>query len=167
MNVPAQFWQWDFILALNSRFTGNSDNCTPTKTLFSLIIPKDVCPELCPETAEQEMLANSKCHQKGPVLSHYENTTQEDLYFSFFLLIITCNSYYKTNVGFPLDSIWVENTFLSCKAGNALLTQNLAILFRYSAQTITPPHPQMHQVHSRYACKAWFLCSFCHQLLIL
>lgn len=90
------------------------------------------------------------------------------LIFSFFFsLIITCNSYYKTKVSFPFDSVWVENTFLSCKVGNALLIQNLAILFRYSAQTITPPHPQMHQVHSRYACKAWFLCSFCLQLLIL
>lgn len=81
------------------------------------------------KTAEQEILASSKYHQKGPIFSHYENTTQEDLYF----LIITCNSYYKTKAGFAFDSVWIENAVLSCKVGNALLTQNLAIQFRYSA----------------------------------
>ena len=91
------------------------------------------------KTVEQEILFSNKYHQKGPILSHYENTTQEDCYF----LIITCNSYYKTKVGFAFDSVWVENVVLSCKAGNALLTQKLAIQFRYPAQPTTPPHPQM------------------------
>lgn len=111
--------------------------------------------------AEQEIPASNKYHQKGPIFSHYENTTQDDFYF----LIITCNSYYKTKVGFAFDSVWVENAVLSCEAGNALLTQKLAIRFRYSTQPTTPPHPQMPQVRSRYVLNACLPCSLSLQLL--
>lgn len=78
------------------------------------------------QTAEQEeILTNKNYHKSRPIFSPYENTTEQDLHF----LIITCNSYYKTKVVFAVDSVWVENAVLSCKPGNALATQKLAIQF--------------------------------------